>query len=139
MHIQSFVTTSNGLDSLTVANNVEQALRSTTKTCLLLSLSNNINLHLLHHQLMPITSILQQLKSDQTQGHISHSFHISPHNTYNIQITLIPILYILCWYIASNPHLYHNPFLLVYPPIFSTLVITIKYHTAGKYIVLYTP
>ena len=121
---------SDGLDSLTAANDVAQPPRLTMKIQLLPL--NRFSLQLLLHWLMLVTSILRRLQSNQIWGLIGHSFLISPHSTYNIQIILIPILYILCRYITITPVLYHNP-LLVYPPIVSTLILIIKYHRARKY------
>jgi len=119
MHIRSFVTMSDGLDSLTAANSIELPTRSTTKTRLL------INLRPLLYQLALVTSILHRLKSNQAWGHISPSILISPHSTYKILI-----LYTLCQYITIIlPLLYHNLLFIVYLSIVSTLVLVIKYPT----------
>ena len=89
----------------------------------LLPLLSHINLWLLLHQPMLITSISHWLRYNQTWGCISHSFHINPHTTYNIQLMIIWILYILCQYITIIPLLYHNLLLLGYLPLVSTLIL----------------
>ena len=133
MHIQGFKTTSNGLDSLTVANDVERPLRSRVKTQLLsLQVLSHFSLHPLLHWPTLITLIPRQLQSNSTLGNISPLSLISPHSTYNIQTILIPILYILCRYITTIPTLHCNALLAVYPPIVSSLKLIIKYNTTHR-------